>query len=65
MPKKAKVRRGKRKNPSGRSAQKGDVERFLEYARSIGIDPTYDEYQRALKRIILPKRRHRRAQRAS
>ena len=65
MPKKAKVGGNKRKTRSRRTKQERDAERFLECARSIGIDPTYDEFQRALKGLILPKRRLRKARRAS
>jgi hypothetical protein len=43
MPKKATVGGSKRKTRSRRTKQERDVERFLEDARSIGIDPTYDE----------------------
>jgi hypothetical protein len=34
--------------------------RFLAYARSIGIDPTYEEFERALKGLVSPRRRSRR-----
>jgi hypothetical protein len=62
MPKKAKVGRSKRPR---RTKQERDVERFLEDARSIGIDPTYNEFRRALKGLISPKRRLRKGRRAS
>jgi hypothetical protein len=63
MPKKAKS--GKRKNRSWRSRQERNVEHFLEYARSIGIDLTDAEFQRALEKTITPKRRVRQPRRAS
>jgi hypothetical protein len=65
MPKKAKVGGSKRKTRSPRTKPERDVERFLECARSIGIDPTYEEFKRALKRVISPKRRFRKARRTS
>ena len=39
---------------------KKELDRFLAYARSIGIDPTYEEFEHALKGLVSPRRRSRR-----
>jgi len=50
-----KSRAEKQQDPS--EVIKKELDRFLAYARSIGIDPTYEEFEGALKRLVSPKRR--------
>jgi hypothetical protein len=55
---------GGRKNRSRtKRGKEKELARFLAYARSIGVDPTYEEFERALKKLVSPKRRARKTRR--
>jgi hypothetical protein len=61
---KSRVGESKDNNHSKRRKQDTEVKRFLEFARSIGINPTFDEYLQTLKRL-LPRRRRNKRRRAA
>jgi hypothetical protein len=55
MSKKSKAR-GSQKETRGASGEKTQSERFIEAARSIGVDETGREFDRALKKIVPPRK---------
>ena len=60
---KFKVGKGGNNNRSIGGIQDMAVERFREFARSIGVNPTHEEYLQTLKRVL--RRRLARRRRAS
>jgi len=56
---KARATKGKKKSLSRSKieAEKTQAERFIEAARSLGVDESGKEFERVLTRIIPPKRR--------
>ena len=57
MRQKPKARQGPRKAKSksggeGEAASKTQSERFIETARSIGVDESGDEFERAIRKIV-------------
>ena len=62
MPKKSKVE-GRKNSSRTKLGKKKELERFLAHARSIGIEPTYKELERALKKLVSRRRRARKPRR--
>jgi len=55
MPQKSKASRGAKK-ASSKSQEKTQSERFIETAREIGVDESGKEFERALKRVVPPRK---------
>jgi hypothetical protein len=62
MPHKSKVGSGKNGSRS-KLGNKNELKRFFAHARSIGIDPTYVEFERALKRLVSSRQHSRKTRR--
>jgi hypothetical protein len=56
MPQKSKARGGPRKT-GAQTKTKAQAERFIETARSIGVDESGKEFEHALKQLVPPKKR--------
>jgi DnaJ-domain-containing protein 1 len=56
MPRKTKNRRKRDSNPAKRGNKK-EFERFLARAKSLGINPTYKEFERAIQRLAKQQRK--------
>jgi hypothetical protein len=62
MPKKPQARKGSGKaktksRSESESSEKAQFERFIEAARSIGVDESGKEFDRAIQQLVPPKRR--------
>jgi len=53
---KPKARKAARKAEKPKAAQKTQTERFIETARSIGVDESGKEFDRALKKMFQPRK---------
>jgi len=52
---KPKTRKAARKTKKSKEAQKTQAERFIETARSIGVDESGKEFERAISKILPPR----------